>query len=494
MTIDKHGDIEIFKAEWKGRHLLYEPLSGTSLLAGDSTRPIGDVAEWFEKECYGSGPTSMEVNECANAYKPQRVTILPTGNCNLRCKYCYASGGDSELNMPWWMAKWGIDLVVENTLEKGGDTFDVYFHGGGEPTTAWGLVEECLRYAKQRGRAAGLNARFGIATNGVFNSKVLHSIEENFQLVSVAIDGPRHVHNICRVKKDGGEAFDPVFDTIKKLDIDGFKNYALVTTITDVTIDYLEETLQFFKDNIKCNEVHIGPAVPAGRFIECDLRVPGYKRSVSILKRAFELAWELGITMSFPGTDPEDMVTSYCNISSSNLYLTYEGYISRCLEVCNSTHPLFDKFVVGRLKDGEAIFFNERMDLLGRRNLSTLDHCGGCIIKYHCAGDCPARIVDIEDYVTGATQEWRCQLKRDLFICRLGVALEKRGSCVGDKYPYARYEVCSEETGLYNIGEALAGDAEEGQFVLARVKRSYETDGIRSKSLFADAVSTCPGG
>jgi len=56
--------------------------------------------------------------------------IFPTTNCNLRCKYCYARGGERKFNINLELAKKGIDFFLK--LKKDPKSLCVRFQGGAE--------------------------------------------------------------------------------------------------------------------------------------------------------------------------------------------------------------------------------------------------------------------------------------------------------------------------------------------------------------------------
>jgi hypothetical protein len=55
-------------------------------------------------------------------FRPAQVTLFPTNNCNLRCSYCYAFGGEGGGNgeplrrMDLRVAQRAIDLIARNAL------------------------------------------------------------------------------------------------------------------------------------------------------------------------------------------------------------------------------------------------------------------------------------------------------------------------------------------------------------------------------------------
>ena len=76
-------------------------------------------------------------------------------DCNLRCKYCFASTGDfgkGRKIMPFEVAKKAIDFVIERS--KGRKNIELDFFGG-EPLMAWDTVTKTVDYARSREAETG---------------------------------------------------------------------------------------------------------------------------------------------------------------------------------------------------------------------------------------------------------------------------------------------------------------------------------------------------
>lgn len=56
--------------------------------------------------------------------KPKLLVLWVTTDCNLRCRYCYAEGGDLPERMAWAVAAKAPDSVAQHT-----DSFEVQFSG-----------------------------------------------------------------------------------------------------------------------------------------------------------------------------------------------------------------------------------------------------------------------------------------------------------------------------------------------------------------------------
>ena len=89
-------------------------------------------------------------------------------DCNLRCKYCFASTGDfgtgHRMTMDFETAKKAIDFVVEKSGPRRNIEVDFF---GGEPLMAMDTVKKTVEYARSIEKEKGKCFRFTITTNGV---------------------------------------------------------------------------------------------------------------------------------------------------------------------------------------------------------------------------------------------------------------------------------------------------------------------------------------
>ena len=78
-------------------------------------------------------------------------------DCNLRCKYCFASQGDYDTNkrelMSFDVAKRAIDLLIESSAGKRQHCEVDFF--GGEPLMNLGTVKAVTEYVRQREQETG---------------------------------------------------------------------------------------------------------------------------------------------------------------------------------------------------------------------------------------------------------------------------------------------------------------------------------------------------
>jgi len=139
---------------------------------------------------------------------PLRMLVLSlTGDCNLACRYCYASGQDRR-TMTWETARRAIDLAA-----KGGAPFILQFSGG-EPLLALPLLRRTADYI----RTNRIRARMDLQTNGtLITDEVAAFLHDAGIGIGVSLDGRPSVHDALRCHPDGRGTSSDVIAGIQRL-------------------------------------------------------------------------------------------------------------------------------------------------------------------------------------------------------------------------------------------------------------------------------------
>lgn len=146
-----------------------------------------------------------------------RITLHISNDCNLRCKYCYASGGNYNMKrslMTVETAKRFIEFCIHTF-----DWIDNIVFFGGEPFLNPQIIkfvcEEFTRLHKE-----GIIAycpQFGAITNGTLVSeKAFDLIEKYFSFITVSIDGPQAINDLNRIDRFGKGTFEQIKNFIVK--------------------------------------------------------------------------------------------------------------------------------------------------------------------------------------------------------------------------------------------------------------------------------------
>ena len=236
---------EVFSLPRSEGHLVYAPLLQTSVVVNDAalallsdiaadrtvtrdarSREVLDLLEelaLISRTGGGEAPTAHR-DGAADAGAaplevpaPTDVTLFLTSACNLRCVYCYASGGDHSRFLDAKVAFDAVDLVVANAVTQGKSEVRLSFHGGGEPTLAGDTLRRSVERARTACDAQGLRLSTGTATNGVMDDEMRDYLAATMTSVMVSVDGPPDVQDRLRPRPGGGPSSAAVERTLARL-------------------------------------------------------------------------------------------------------------------------------------------------------------------------------------------------------------------------------------------------------------------------------------
>lgn len=116
------------------------------------------------------------------------LVLWLNSDCNLRCKYCYARGGESPEYMDFETAKKAVDAMGEGEIK-------LQFSGG-EPLLSEKLLFQICKYVKGR-----KNVTLSLQTNGtLIDEKIAAGIKRYGIGTGVSLDGPREINESQRGK------------------------------------------------------------------------------------------------------------------------------------------------------------------------------------------------------------------------------------------------------------------------------------------------------
>jgi pyruvate-formate lyase-activating enzyme len=151
-----------------------------------------------------------------------------TNECQLRCRYCYAAAGErAPERLSLAQARAAIDYVRRSAEERGATFFEVAFHGGGEPTLNWSVLQESVAYARRQ----PLPARINLTSNGIWSARQRRWILDNLDSVNLSVDGGPATQDRERPFPSGEGSSPAVMRTLAALDGSDF-SYGIRMTAT----------------------------------------------------------------------------------------------------------------------------------------------------------------------------------------------------------------------------------------------------------------------
>lgn len=152
-----------------------------------------------------------------------------TGRCNLRCKHCYRTEGDTET-----LSFDDIVLVIEQFKElqkKYNSQHNIMKKAhinitGGEPFFRKDIKEILLYLGRNKEYFS-----YGILSNGSFiDDEIIRILlESHVSFVQLSIDGKREMHDSLRAQGD----YDRVLQTAERLEQNGIRTYISFTANKD---------------------------------------------------------------------------------------------------------------------------------------------------------------------------------------------------------------------------------------------------------------------
>lgn len=341
------------------------------------------------------------------------LTLLVTNDCNLRCKYCFAHGGEKRNYMSSEIALSIVEKVFYTTDRK---NIKVSFFGG-EPTLNFAVIKKVVSSVRRLAHKANKDYSFYITTNGFMSQQKLDYLVNNGFTFVISSDGIPKIHNFLRPGINGKPSSKYVEKTISFL-VKKKVPFKIRSTISKFNVSYMATTVRYFAD-LGLHTLHFEPITQAGRGKSDDLNLQ--RADINEYLSNFFLALDAA-----KGTNISVISSSYMNflapsqkfcdaMAGSRLVGSYNGDITCCVEVQDSCHPYSSNAIVGRLMPhtSSISFDNSKYQgILNNCNTDQKEDCRQCFAKYTCGGGCPVK----NFYSSGCeiVDSYRCSLTKSI--------------------------------------------------------------------------------
>jgi uncharacterized protein len=394
--------MEVFSIPVEGKFILYRPRLQLAFVGNQAMVDL--VADLASQE----SPSDASVPEDAMAflrtigflepdppplpspdrsYRPTTAVLLLTNRCNLRCTYCYASGGEGPVqDLPLELAQVAIDHACQNGVELGRPQFELTFHGGGEPVQAWETMQEATAYA----RGKDLPCNVSMVTNGVWTARQREWILHNLDGLSISLDGRQETQDRQRPFASGRGSFKAVMRTISALDKAGF-SYGIRMTATAPWRGRLPEDVRFICEETGCPAMQVEPAFNTRRGEHKGPTQEESEAFIDAFMEAFEVAHQAGRRLTYSGARPWLLATTFCTAPYGALVVSAAGKLVACYEITDRNHPLAEFSTVGQIVDSRVVVDDQARNALLTYLEEKRATCRDCFCYWHCAGDCYTR-------------------------------------------------------------------------------------------------------
>ena len=343
-------------------------------------------------------------------------------DCNIRCKYCFASQGDFKGQrslMTEEVGKKALDLLIEHSGNRRNLEVDFF---GGEPLMNFEVIKKLVEYGRAREEETRKNFRFTITTNGVLlNDEKMKYINENMDNVVLSIDGRKQVNDNMRYTINGDGTYDVIVPKFQKMaSMRNGKNYFVRGTFTRENLDFSSDVLHLA--DLGFESTSIEPVVEDGdkNYAIREEDLPQIFNEYETLAKEYVKRKKEGKGFSFfhfmIDLNQGPCVIkrlSGCGAGSEYMAVTPEGDIYPCHQFVGN-----EKFKMGTVFEGEidATIGKE----FKNANVYTKEKCNDCWAKFYCSGGCHANAYNFHNDIN-EPYELGCEMEKKRIECSLAI-------------------------------------------------------------------------
>jgi uncharacterized protein len=343
-------------------------------------------------------------------FMPTMAVLLLTNQCQLRCQYCYAAAGEpSPRQLTIETARAAIDHVHQIATARGKPHFEVSFHGGGEPTLAWKIIQEATAYARQK----PLPAKITLTSNGIWPKAQGEWIFKNIDGLTLSLDGRPETQDRRRPFASGRGSSDQVMRSVAELDSRSFPYGIRMTAMAPWS--ELPQDVRFLCENTGCKSIQVEPTFNTSRGGHGEASDEEILAFGDAYLEAWEIAGQAGRRFYYSGARAGIRTATFCSAPFQALITDVSGALVTCYEVTGPSHPLYEISKIGQVDESSQ---QVNLDNAARSRLLDMirerrEACRDCFCYYTCAGDCYARAF-VEGPDGHLVRGSRCVLNRHL--------------------------------------------------------------------------------
>jgi uncharacterized protein len=315
-------------------------------------------------------------------------------DCNLRCKYCFASTGDfgeGRKLMPFEVGKKAIDFLIENSGTRHNLEVDFF---GGEPLMNFEVVKQITNYARSIEKQKNKNIRFTITTNGLLlDDDKIDFINSQMSNVVLSIDGRKEINDQMRIRVDGTGSYDEIMKNYKKLcEKREYKNYYVRGTFTAQNLDFVQDVLHLANEGF--DQISVEPVIS-----EDDKSYALKQEDLPRIFEEYDVLAETLINRKREGRgfnffhfmiDLEHgpcaiKLLRGCGCGNEYVAITPDGDIYPCHQFVGQS-----EWKMGNVMETQGIFKSELKDKFAKANIYTKEDCNKCWARFFCSGGCNA--------------------------------------------------------------------------------------------------------
>ena len=342
-------------------------------------------------------------------------------DCNLRCKYCFASTGDfgqGRKIMPPEIAKKAIDFVIARSGVRHNIEVDFF---GGEPLMAWDTVTQTVDYARSLEEKYNKKFRFTITTNGLLLDEDKRKyINENMDNCVLSLDGRREVNDEFRKTVAGTGSYDTIVPKFKAPvdERDPNLDYYARGTFTSHNLEFAEDELSIADAGFDRLSVEPVTADPGCGYDLTEDDLPKieaeYDRLTDIMLERKKEGKPFTFFHFMVDLDQGPCVVKRlrgCGAGYEYVAVTPDGDIYPCHQFVGK-----DEF-----KQGSVLDQSFNMDIaqtFAGMNIYSRPKCQKCWAKFYCSGGCSAANYNM-NHDMNDSYDLGCEMERKRLECAI---------------------------------------------------------------------------
>ncbi len=339
-------------------------------------------------------------------------------DCNLRCRYCFASTGDFGTGrkiMDFETARRAIDWVVEKSGKRRNIEVDFF---GGEPLMAMDTVKKTVAYARSIEKESGKVFRFTITTNGILlNADNIDFINREMSNCVLSLDGRPEVNDRMRPTVNGKGSYSVILPKFREL-VQGRegKDWYIRGTFTRENLDFSEDVLHIASlgfRNISVEPATGGPDDPyAIREEDLPAVEAEYERLASrLLERKDINFFHFNVDLS-QGPCVIKRLRG-CGAGCEYVAVTPDGDIYPCHQFVGRK-----EYRMGSVFDGS--FDMDISEKFANQNIYTRPACRTCWARFYCSGGCSASNLTVNGDIS-LSSGVACAMERKRLECAIAI-------------------------------------------------------------------------
>jgi len=343
-------------------------------------------------------------------------------DCNLRCKYCFASQGDFKGErslMSLEVGKRALEFLIKNSGNRRNLEVDFF---GGEPLMNFDVVKELVYYGRELEKNNNKHFRFTITTNGVLlDDDKIDFINEHMDNVVLSLDGRKSVNDNMRKTVNDQGSYDIITSKFKALiDRRRDKDYYVRGTFTSYNLDFSQDALHLYNEGFK--KISIEPVVTSPD-VDYALREEHIedilneyekfsKDYIEIKKMDKEfLFFHFMIDLNQGPCLAKRSIG--CGAGSEYMAVTPTGELYPCHQFVGN-----EKFKLGDVFNG--VNKVDIRDEFKKANVYNKSECNNCWAKFYCSGGCHANNYNMNNdimkpYIVG------CEMEKKRIECAISI-------------------------------------------------------------------------